>query len=135
VKVLLACLVVAAVAASTAASSTSLVSTRIVGRWSRKIAASDWRRYHVSLPAGTWRLVVKPSGIVEVVAPREKATSFYSRFKTPSRSRLNIGVIPFCTAASDSYKWTRRTGRMIVRRISDNCGARTALFAGTWRRT
>ncbi len=135
-KVGLALCVVAAVAASTAAAAPSgTVSTKLVGRWSRRITAADWRRYHVSGPAGTWRLVVKPSGIVEVVAPRAKATSFYTRFRTSSHARLNIGVIPYCTTAANSYKWTRRTGRVVVRRIADNCSARTALFAGTWRRT
>ena len=131
-----AMLLLAAFAATAAAAPSGSVSTKLVGRWSRRITAADWRRFGVgghAFPSGTWRLVVKSSGIVHVYAPRSRATSFFTRFRT-ARSRLTIGVMPFCTIAADRYRWAVRSARLTVRRVSDGCAPRTALFAGTWRR-
>ena len=84
------------------------------------------------IPLGVWRAEIGRKGTMDVYAPRN-ATVDFSPQVTADGQRLTIGTSPVCSSAG-TYTWRATERRLTLAVADDTCGARAAIFDGTWLR-
>ena len=137
--------VVLAVAAGTPVASgiaaetkASAVPSKLVGRWSRNVTKANWKKYGLTgEPAGVWRITFKKGGDLYFYAPgtcTSCSPSVTSNFSVAG-PRLTIGAVLACPTTEGVYGWKVSGRTLTLKRIVDRqCGVRSALFTGVWKR-
>src|SRR4051795_2482862 len=104
------------------------------GSWTRTMTARDWEGAGSGFPVGTWRMVVDRAGAVSVYLPGTDAVDFTTQFAVKG-PRVTIDSVPVCPGTKGRYTWRAAAKTMTMTIVDDqDCGARSALFGGTWTR-
>jgi hypothetical protein len=104
------------------------------GSWKRTMTPSDWKPAGSGYPTGTFRLVIDPTGAMDVYFPNMSTVDFSTALAATGH-RLTIDAVPVCPGVEGRYGWKASGREMTLEVVSDDrCAPRAALFGGTWRR-
>ena len=103
------------------------------GSWRRRMTAADWKPAGGGYPRGTWRVDIGRRGAMAVHQPRNPAVDFRTQL-TADGPRATIDTVPICPTTKGRFTWKVAGRRLTLVTVKDPCGARDALFGGTWTR-
>ena len=109
----------------------SAVPAKLAGRWTRTVAAADWKRAgatgFVTSFVGPNTMAVKANGKVSII-------DFTATFSPLSGGRLSIGGVPVCGPKKGLYRWKVANRKLTLTKLKDTCAAEVGLFTGVWKR-
>jgi hypothetical protein len=130
-RVFLVAVATLAIASSTAPAATAVVPAKLLGKYSRTIAAKVLVRTSSPEPTAVWSLTFHKDGTAFIQGPN--AFSAYQRFSALPGGRITFRS-DFCSPPTGSYRWRISGRRLTLTTVADRCGDRSVVLTGVWKR-
>ncbi len=132
----------------TASQDQTALPNTLVGRWTRTVTHAAWLKHGRDFPTTKVRIEVDKTGRqvgyfgpdFPPVPPSSTGRATYPDWYTDWKvagGKLTIGAVPPCgwdDSWSGGYRWTASARTLTIRKVSDKCHDRVAIFAGTWKK-